>query len=45
MAYKQQMGNSRPLLGGIVGAAWLAVALIAGLGPIAATAAHPSPRR
>ena len=37
------MGNSRPLLGGMVGAAWLAVALIAGLCPIPATAAHTKP--
>ena len=41
MAYKQQMGKSRTLLGGIVGAAALAGALIIGLGPIPATAAHP----
>ena len=44
MAYKQQMGNSRTLLGGIVGAAALAGALIIGLGPIPATAAHADDR-
>ena len=42
MAYSQQMGNSRSLLGGIVGAATLAGALIIGLGPMPATAAHPT---
>jgi hypothetical protein len=40
VAYNRQMSTSRTLLSGIVGAAALVGALITGLGPIPATAAH-----